>query len=77
MSGVTLSSEGEQLITGKQITLTPMLTPSFATDTSVTWSSSNEAIAKVDSLWYRHRDFRPVMQLLQPQLMMVALLQQQ
>lgn len=46
--GVTLSSQGMDVGVGKTANLTATVTPDNTTDKSVTWSSDNERVAKVD-----------------------------
>ncbi len=46
-TGVTISPSSLTLTTGKTGTLTATVSPSNATDKTVTWTSSNESVAKV------------------------------
>ena len=48
VSGLTLNQASATLIEGETLTLTATITPDNATDKTVTWSSSNNAIATVD-----------------------------
>ncbi len=48
-TGVKLNITSKELWKGKTVTLTATVSPSNATDKSVTWSSSNEKVAKVSS----------------------------
>ena len=48
-TGVTLSPTSLTLTTGKTGTLTATVSPSNATDKTVTWTSSNESVAKVSA----------------------------
>ena len=48
-TGVTISPSSLTLTTGKTDTLTATVTPSNATDKTVTWSSSNDSVAKVSN----------------------------
>ena len=47
VSGITLSSPELTLIVGEEATLTATVLPEDASDKSVQWTSSNEAVAKV------------------------------
>ena len=47
VTGVKLNSTQEKLGVGETITLTATVTPSTATDKTVSWSSSNESVATV------------------------------
>lgn len=49
VTGFTLSQNTAKLLTGKTLTLTPAFTPAYATNTALTWESSNTAVAKVDN----------------------------
>lgn len=49
VDSVTLSQNEGILNVGKSVTLTATVTPENAADTTVTWSSSDEAVATVDS----------------------------
>lgn len=49
VESVTLSQNEGILNVGKSVTLTATVTPENAADTTVTWSSSDEAVATVDS----------------------------
>ena len=48
VSSVTLSKSSLSLVEGESSTLTATVSPSDATDQTVTWTSSNTAVAKVD-----------------------------
>lgn len=48
VSGISLSDEDVEIKAGESYTLMPIVTPSFATNTSVRWSTNNAAIATVD-----------------------------
>ena len=48
VTGITLDKTSLTLTKGKTVTLTPTISPSNANDKSVTWSSSNTAVATVD-----------------------------
>ncbi len=47
VTGITLSP-AETVSTGEKITLTPTITPSYASNQDVKWTSSDESIASVD-----------------------------
>lgn len=49
VTGVTLDSDDITLTSGDSETLTATVTPSYATDTNVTWESSDPGIASVDA----------------------------
>ncbi|MGN1195430.1 MAG: Ig-like domain-containing protein, partial [Acutalibacteraceae bacterium] len=49
VSGITLNRSSATLYTSQKYTLTATVTPSTATDKSVTWSSSNSKVASVSS----------------------------
>lgn len=49
VEGITLDKTEGVLTVGNTVTVTATVTPDTATNASVTWSSSNEAIATVDS----------------------------
>ena len=49
VTGVTLNKTSMTLIVGRSEQLTATVTPGNATDQTVTWASSNTAVAKVDS----------------------------
>jgi uncharacterized protein YjdB len=49
VTGVTLAPTTATLTVGETTTLTPTVLPGDATDKSVTWSSSNEAVATVSN----------------------------
>ena len=49
VSGVSLNASSLSLAAGATSTLIPALTPSNATDKSVTWSSSDQSVATVDA----------------------------
>ncbi len=48
VSGITLSHAEASLVEGETLTLTATVSPADATDMTVTWSSSNGAVATVD-----------------------------
>lgn len=48
VSGITLNETTAEMIVGEKQNLTATITPDNATDKSVTWSSTNEAVAVVD-----------------------------
>ena len=47
VTGITLSQESAQLTIGGTVTLTATVMPDNATDKTVTWSTSNSAVATV------------------------------
>ena len=50
VTGITLDkTEASMIVGGETLTLTPTVLPAEATDKSVTWSSSNEAVATVSN----------------------------
>ncbi|MDE5848521.1 MAG: Ig-like domain-containing protein, partial [Muribaculaceae bacterium] len=49
VTGITLDKTEATIIEGKTLTLTATVAPENATDKTVTWSSSNEAVATVDN----------------------------
>ena len=50
VTGITLDkTEASMIVGGETLTLTPTVAPGNATDKSVTWSSSNEAVATVSN----------------------------
>ena len=49
VTSVKLSSSAKDLIVGKSFTITPTISPSNATDKTVTWSSSKSSVASVSS----------------------------
>lgn len=49
VSGVTLNRSSATLYTGQKYTLTATVTPSTATDKSVSWTSSNSKVASVNA----------------------------
>lgn len=49
VTGITLGSAPSAIIAGDEITLTATVTPDYATDKTVTWTTSNEAVATVDA----------------------------
>ena len=49
VSGISLSQTSATLVEGESLTLTATVTPADATDKTVTWSSSNTAVAAVDA----------------------------
>ncbi len=49
VSGISLSQTSATLVEGESLTLTATVTPADATDKTVTWSSSNTAVATVDA----------------------------
>ena len=49
VSGITLSHTSATLVEGESLTLSATVTPADATDKTVTWSSSNTAVATVDA----------------------------
>ena len=49
MTSLTLDRESIELAAGESTTLVATVGPDNATDKTVTWSSSNEAVATVDS----------------------------
>ena len=49
VTSVTLNKTTASITIGSTLTLKPTVAPSDATDTSVTWKSSNKAVAKVSS----------------------------
>jgi len=48
VSGITLNQTEAEILVGEKLNLTATVTPNNATDKSVTWSSTNEAVAVVD-----------------------------
>lgn len=48
LKGISLSKSTDTIYVGKTDTLQPIFTPSNASDTKVTWTSSNSSIATVD-----------------------------
>jgi len=48
-TGVTLNKVASEIIEGKTETLTAIVTPTNATNKTITWTSSNESIAKIDA----------------------------
>lgn len=49
VTGITLNTTTASLIVGQTLQLTPTVSPSNATDKSVTWTSSNTSVATVSS----------------------------
>ncbi|WOH36267.1 DUF4955 domain-containing protein [Thalassotalea fonticola] len=49
VTGISMAQASAQIIAGQFLTLSAMVTPSYATDTSIVWSSSDPAIATVDA----------------------------
>ena len=49
VSGITLSQATAELIEGETVTLTATVSPTDATDKTVTWSSSDEKVATVEN----------------------------
>jgi len=49
VTGITVSPTSKTIKVGENFTITPTVTPASATDKVVTWSSSNNAIASVDT----------------------------
>ena len=48
VSGITLNETSAELVVGEKLNLTATIAPDNATDKSLTWSSTNEAVAVVD-----------------------------
>ena len=48
VSGITLNETSAEMTVGEKLSLTATVAPDNATDKSVTWSSTNEAVAVVD-----------------------------
>ena len=48
VTGITLSQTTATLAEGDELMLTATITPNYASDPSVTWSTSNESVATVD-----------------------------
>ena len=48
VTGITLSPSNGDIAVGEQLQLTATVLPASATDQSVTWTSSNDAVATVD-----------------------------
>ena len=49
VTGITLGSVYSGLIVEDQVTIPATVTPDYATDKTITWTSSNEAVATVDA----------------------------
>jgi len=49
VTGISISSNGQTLKIGSTVTLNPVITPSNASNKTVSWSSSNTAVATVSS----------------------------
>jgi len=49
VTGIALDRTSDKVYTGKSIQLTAIISPSDATNTGVTWSSSDQSVAKVSS----------------------------
>jgi len=49
VTGITLNTQSVTLVTGRACTLTAIAAPADATDTAVTWTSSDAAVASVAS----------------------------
>lgn len=49
ITGITLNQNAVTLVEGEQLQLIATITPNYATDPSVTWSSSDENVAIVDA----------------------------
>lgn len=49
LENLTLKEKEKEVIQGESFTLTPVFIPEYATNKNITWSSSDEEIAKVDN----------------------------